>query len=53
MLLRPMPPTPMPATLTVSLGAWKPTPPSTCRGTIVTPAAAMPAVWMNLRRGIC
>src|SRR5689334_20743808 len=41
---RPRPPTPITATLTLSLGARCPGPPRTCRGTIVnTPAAAAPA----------
>src|SRR2546422_6038381 len=41
--LRPMPPTPMQATLSLSLGARKPRP-STCRGTMVkaTPAPTSP-----------
>ena len=40
---------PTTATLTVSLGAWNPAPPSTWRGTIVIPAAVA-AVPMNVRR---
>ena len=39
----PMPPTPIPATSSLSLGARVPTPPSTCRGTIVNVAATAPA----------
>ncbi len=38
-LLLPMPLTPTVAMLTVSLGAWKPRP-STCRGTMTSPAPA-------------
>ena len=45
----PMPPMPTVAMLTVSLGAWKPRP-STCRGTIVTPAPAIAALRTNVLR---
>ena len=38
--MRPCPPTPTRATLTVSLGAVKLAPPTTCLGTIATPADA-------------
>ena len=38
-LLLPMPLTPTVAMFTVSLGAWKPRP-STCRGTMTSPAPA-------------
>jgi hypothetical protein len=44
-----MPPMPTIATLTVSLGAWNPLP-STCRGTMTTPAPAAAAVETNERR---
>jgi hypothetical protein len=41
---RPMPPAPTPATINRSLGAMKPFPPNTWRGTIINPAAARDAV---------
>src|SRR6478609_6248060 len=47
MSLSPLPPTPIPATLSMSLGARKPFPPSTWRGTMVTAAAASPAVFIK------
>ena len=40
----PMPPTPMAATLSFSLGGVWPGPPSTCRGTIRAAAAAPAAI---------
>src|SRR6187549_1126299 len=52
MLFLPMPPMPIPATFSLSLGAgvpWKA--PRTWRGTIVKPAAAREALPRNLRRG--
>src|ERR1700732_234287 len=49
-LARPMPPTPTPAMLSLSLGGTKPRP-STWRGTMVT-AAALAAFARNLRREI-
>src|SRR5688500_6707390 len=48
-LVRPMPPTPTPAMLRRSLGGVWPLP-STCRGTMVSPAAVVPAVAMKSRR---
>ena len=48
-LWRPWPPTPMTATFTLSLGATKRGPPSTCRGTMVA-AAAEAVVAMKRRR---
>src|SRR4029434_5621306 len=47
MLLRPIPPTPTPATLSKSLGGVNPRP-RTCLGTIASPAPAAAAV-TNLR----
>src|SRR5687768_2881194 len=50
----PMPPQPIPARLTFSLGGTKPAPPRTCRGTIVNVnAAAAPVAAKNLRRVVC
>ena len=46
-----MPPTPTPATFSVSLGAAKPLP-STCRGTMVKPAPVSAALVTNRRREI-
>ena len=48
-LRSPWPPTPMTATLTLSLGATNRGPPRTCRGTIVA-AAAVAVVAMKWRR---
>src|SRR5438270_9488329 len=48
----PCPPTPMPAILSFSLGGVTPSPPNTCRGTIVKLAAAAPAAFKNRRRSI-
>ena len=53
MLVRPCPPAPMIATLTLSLGATKRGPPRTCRGTMVKAAAAAAVVAMNSRRVGC
>src|SRR4029077_4910678 len=50
-LARPMPPTPMPAMLSMSLGGTKPRP-RTWRGTIVNAAAVTEGCERNLRRGI-
>src|SRR6185312_5703394 len=46
----PMPPAPMPATFSRSLGGVCPGPPNTCRGTIVNAAAAPAAVERKARR---
>src|SRR5687768_6344482 len=46
MSLSPLPPTPMPATYNISLGALYPLP-KTNRGTIVKAAAAIPAFLIN------
>src|SRR6187431_2386342 len=48
-LVRPWPPAPMSAMLTLSLGATKRWPPRTCRGTMVNAAAAV-VVARNCRR---
>src|SRR6266545_5977702 len=48
-LARPMPPTPTPAMLSVSLGAVNPRP-RTCRGTIAKPAVGRPTLLTNFRR---
>src|SRR5690606_41706148 len=48
--LSPLPPTPIPAIYNVSLGATKPFPPSTKRGTMVNAVAATPACRRKLRR---
>ncbi|MCX6578272.1 MAG: hypothetical protein NTV82_18025 [Candidatus Aminicenantes bacterium] len=45
----PFPPTPTQPMFSVSLGAWKPRPPSTCRGTIIMPAAAVAVPPKNSR----
>ncbi len=47
-LVRPMPPTPMPAMFSRSLGATNPLP-STCRGTMVTAAVVAATFVTNLR----
>ena len=50
----PMPPAPMPATFTRSLGGTNPAPPSTCRGTIVKPRAMPPRRGQKLSsQGAC
>ena len=49
MLLRPIPPTPTAAMFRRSLGGVKPLP-STCRGTMVSPAPVIAAVSMKCRR---
>src|SRR3970040_1085226 len=49
-LVRPWPPAPMSATLTLSLGATKRGPPRTCRGTMVNAAAAAGVVARKSRR---
>src|SRR5215471_12722546 len=46
----PCEPTPMKAMLTLSLGATKPTPPRTRRGTMVNPIAAVAVCPRNFRR---
>ena len=46
----PIPPAPIPARFTRSLGGTKPAPPSTCRGTIVKPSASPPEAARNFRR---
>ena len=46
----PMPPAPMPARFTRSLGAMKPAPPSTWRGTIVKPNARLVPAATKSRR---
>jgi hypothetical protein len=48
-LFAPIPPIPMVAMFTVSLGAWKPRP-STVRGTMTSPAPAAAAVVTKSRR---
>ena len=46
----PIPPTPIPATFTRSLGGVCPTPPSTCRDTMVKPNAVAAVADRNFRR---
>src|SRR5512143_2339100 len=49
-LAAPIPPTPIPAIASRSLGAVCPGPPRACRGTMVNPAAAAAAVFRKSRR---
>ena len=51
-LLIPIPPAPIIATFSVSLGATNPGPPRTFRGTMVNPKAALAMVETKLRRVI-
>jgi hypothetical protein len=51
MLFLPIPPMPMPAMLSLSLGAVTPWPPSTWRGTIVNPAVTAAALARKVLRG--
>src|SRR5690606_226421 len=48
--LSPLPPAPIPAIFSLSLGAINPGPPNTCLGTIINPAVANPAPLINFLR---